>query len=91
MIQGDQLNMAVFLWYLVKSDMSSVSYCTQVHWTGHFFFKGNRNTRLCLTGHPVDHRLISTRTDIIDIIDSHEVKENVQYILFLVVQLAIEA
>ena len=26
-IQGDQLNMAVCFWYLVKWDMSSVRYC----------------------------------------------------------------
>ena len=25
-VQGDQLNMAVYFWYLVKSDLSSVRY-----------------------------------------------------------------
>ena len=29
-IQGDQLNMAVCFWYLVKSDLSSVGLCTPV-------------------------------------------------------------
>ena len=32
-VQGDQLNIAVFFWYLVKSDLSSIRYCTRVHWT----------------------------------------------------------
>ena len=38
--------------FLVKSDLSSVRYCTHVHWTSHFF-QGTRKTRLCLIGHPV--------------------------------------
>ena len=36
-IQGDQLNMAEFCWCLVKSDLSSVRYCTRVHWTSHIY------------------------------------------------------
>ena len=28
--------MAVFFWCFVKSDLSSVRYCTRVHWTSHF-------------------------------------------------------
>ena len=32
-LQCDQLNMAVCFWYLVKSDLASVRYCTPVHWT----------------------------------------------------------
>ena len=28
LVQGDQLNMAVLFWYLVKCDSSSVGYCT---------------------------------------------------------------
>ena len=38
--------------YLVKSDLVIVFYTTSVHWTSHFL-KGTRNTRSCLTGHPV--------------------------------------
>ena len=33
-IQGDQLNMTVCLWYLVKSDLCSVRYHNRLHWTG---------------------------------------------------------
>ena len=32
-LQGDLLNMAVFFWYIVKSDLSSVCYCTRVQVT----------------------------------------------------------
>ena len=51
-VQGDQINMAVFLWYLIKSDVSSVRYSTRVHWTGNFL-QGIRKTQPCLSGHPV--------------------------------------
>ena len=34
--QGDQLNMAVFFWYLVKGDLPSLRNCTRVQWTSHF-------------------------------------------------------
>ena len=34
-LQGDQLNMAVFLWYLVISDLSSVHNFSYKHWTRH--------------------------------------------------------
>ena len=44
--------MAVFFWYLVISDLSSVYYCTRVHWTSHIF-QGTRNTQQCITGDPV--------------------------------------
>ena len=46
--------MAVLFWHLVKSDLSSVSYCTLVHWASHFL-QGNRNTRPCISGYPVLH------------------------------------
>ena len=36
-IQPDQINMAVFFWYLVKSDLYNVSYSTWVHWTRHLY------------------------------------------------------
>ena len=36
--------MALFLWYLVKSYLSSVRYCTRVHWKIPFL-QGTRNTR----------------------------------------------
>ena len=32
-IQSDQLNMAVFIWYLNKSDLSSIHMYSSVHWT----------------------------------------------------------
>ena len=44
--------MAMFFWFLVKSDMSNVRYCTRVHWPSHFF-QGTRKTRPCLTCQPV--------------------------------------
>ena len=47
-LQGHQLNMVVFSWYLVKHDLPSVCYCTSVHWTGHFL-QGTRKTRPCLS------------------------------------------
>ena len=43
-VQPEQINMAVPFWYLVKSDTG--------HWKGHSL-QGTRNTRPCLTGHPV--------------------------------------
>ena len=51
-LQPDQINMAVFLSYLVKSDLSSLCYCTRVHLTSHFL-KGTIKTRPCFTGHPI--------------------------------------
>ena len=42
-VQPDQINMAVFCWYLLKRDLSSIGYCTRVHWTSHFF-QGTRKT-----------------------------------------------
>ena len=44
--------MAALFWYLVKSDLSSVRYCTSVYWTSHFL-PGTRNTRPYITGQPV--------------------------------------
>ena len=44
--------MAVFFFYLVKSDLSSVHYCTRVQWTNQFL-QGTRKTRPYITGHPV--------------------------------------
>ena len=35
-IQGDQLNMVVGFWYLVKSDLYSVHWYSIVHWTSRF-------------------------------------------------------
>ena len=37
-----QINMAVFCWYLVNSDLSNVG-----HWTSIFFLQNTRNTRPC--------------------------------------------
>ena len=47
-----EINMAVFFWYLVKSDFSCVGYCTRVQWTSHFL-QDTRYTRPCINGHPV--------------------------------------
>ena len=44
--------MAVFFWYLVKIDLSSVHYCTRAHGPSHCF-QGNRKSWPYLTGHPV--------------------------------------
>ena len=52
LIEGNQLNMAVFFSYFVKSDLSSVFYFTRVHWTSHLF-QGTRKTRQRWIGHPV--------------------------------------
>ena len=52
LVQPDQINMAVFFWQLVKSDLSSLYVYSSVHWTIHFL-QGSRNTRPCITGHPV--------------------------------------
>ena len=51
-VQGDQLNMAMFFWYFVKSYLPSVRYCSHIHWISRIL-QGTRNTRPCLTGHPV--------------------------------------
>ena len=49
-LQGDQINMVVFIWYLVTSDLSSERYCTHVPWKS---TQGTRKTWPCLIGHPV--------------------------------------
>ena len=51
----DQINMALFFWYRLKCDLSSVRYFTRAHWTRHFT-QGTRNTPSCITGHPVDKK-----------------------------------
>ena len=51
-MQGDQLNMAMSSWYLVKKDLSYVCYSTCVHLIS-LFLQAIRKTRPCLTGHPV--------------------------------------
>ena len=40
----------LIFWYLVKSDLSSVRFCSCVHWISHFY-QSTWNTRSCLTGH----------------------------------------
>ena len=42
-LQDDRLNMAVCLWSLVKSDLSSLKYCTRVHSTI-LIYRGTRAT-----------------------------------------------
>ena len=51
-VTTDQLIMTVFFWYLVKSELPSVRYCTCVHWTSHFL-QGTIKTRPSLSDHPV--------------------------------------
>ena len=51
-VPGDQLNMAVFFWYLGESDLSSVRHCSHVHWTSHFN-PGTIKSGPGLTGPPV--------------------------------------
>ena len=51
-IQIDQLYMVVCFWYLVKSDLSNVRYCT-VPYTESNFLQGTRNTQPCLSDHVV--------------------------------------
>ena len=46
-VQFDEINMAVFFWYLVKIDLSSVRYCTRIHWTS-YFLQGSIKTRPCI-------------------------------------------
>ena len=48
--------MAVFCRYLVKNYLSSVGYYKRVDLKS-CIFQGTRNTRPCLTGHPVKHEL----------------------------------
>ena len=49
----DQIRDHVVLVINKKSDFSSERYCNTVKWTSPFF-QGTRNTRPCLTGHPVN-------------------------------------
>ena len=51
-VQPDQINIAMWFWYLVKRDLPSVGYCTRVHRTSHCLHV-TRKTRPCSTGHPV--------------------------------------
>ena len=48
-VQGDQLNMAVCFWCLVKSNLSCVRVYSSRNWTS-YFFQGSRNTLSCLSG-----------------------------------------
>ena len=45
-VQGDQLNMAVFFWYLVERDFFSKRYFICVHWTSHFLQGTRKNTAM---------------------------------------------
>ena len=51
-IQGDQIYITVYFWYLVKRDLSSVCYCT-VAYTIRHFLHGTRKTRPSLSGRVV--------------------------------------
>ena len=44
----------------LKRDLTIVRVCTPVIWTSHFL-EGTRNTRPCLTGHPVREQMLSLR------------------------------
>ena len=52
-LQGDQLNMAVFFWYLGKIDLSSVHVYSTLHWPSNLL---QGQTRPCLTSRPVIER-----------------------------------
>ena len=43
-VQGDQINMTVFFWYLVKSDFFILFYSTRGTWTSNFFQGARKNT-----------------------------------------------
>ena len=45
-VQGDQLYMAVFFWYLVKIDLSIVRVYSSVRWTSHFLQGKKKNTAM---------------------------------------------
>ena len=53
-VQGDQLNMVVFFWYPVKSDLSSVHIHSSIRFTSHCL-QGTRKPRPCLPGHPIHY------------------------------------
>ena len=48
------MNMAVFFWYLVRSDLSSVRYSPRIYWTIDFL-QGTRNTRPCKNGPSISY------------------------------------
>ena len=54
-VQPDHINVAVLFWHSKKSGVSYVRYCkcTRIHGPSHFL-QSTRNTRPCITGHPVD-------------------------------------
>ena len=45
-IEGDQINMAVFLWYLVKSYLSGLRYCTRITPVKLLFKRYQKNTAM---------------------------------------------
>ena len=51
-VQRDQINMAVFFWYLVTCQLYANVHMYTGLWTIHFL-QVNRKTRPCLTGHLV--------------------------------------
>ena len=59
-IQGDQLNMDVFFWYLEKSDLTSVGYCTRVHCISRFL-QGNRKNTAMLNWSPNIYAYVATQ------------------------------
>ena len=54
LLQSDQLNTAVYFWYFVKSDLSSVQMYSSAHWASHLLH-GTRKTRPCLSGRVVSY------------------------------------
>ena len=49
LFQQDQINMTVFFWYFINSDLSSVRYYVRVNWTSRVL-QGTRITRPSLSG-----------------------------------------
>ena len=52
-VQGVQLNMVVFFWYLGNCDLFSVHVYSSVHWTSQFV-QGTRKSRQFLTVTTID-------------------------------------
>ena len=65
LLQGDQLNMAVFFWYLVKMTLVYATVLNSLHGTSHVF-QGTRIARPCLIGLPVCKNIYQVSQDPLD-------------------------
>ena len=57
-IKGDQLNMALFFWYLFQCTLLCTCTLDKIP-----FLQGTKNTRLCITGHPVPWHVSAEEVD----------------------------